>query len=71
MTIYLLEILKTHLKVMEQHFQDVLQKLLHDNNPYSFADHLAQNFIQEPSLVICCKIISFGIISTVNLFGLM
>ena len=66
MVISALEILKVHWKIMEQHFQDVAQNILHDNNSDSFATHFAKKFTLKPIPQQCHKIMSFGIISTVN-----
>ena len=51
---------------MEQHFQDVAQNILHDNNSDSFATHFAKKITLKPIPQQCHKIMSFGIISTVN-----
>ena len=54
------------IKRMEQHFQDVAQKVANNNNSGSFAAHFAKHFTQKPSPQQCRKIMSFGILSTVN-----
>ena len=56
---------------MEQHFQDVAQKVAIDKNSDSFADHFAKHFTQKPSPQECRKIMSFDILSTVNPIGSM
>ena len=38
---------------MEQHFQDVAQKFINDNNSYSFAAHFAKYFTQKASPQQC------------------
>ena len=69
--VYLLEILIINLKIMEQHFQDLAQKVIYDNNLEYFSDHFAKTFTQKPIPQQCCDIMSFGIISMVNPIGLM
>ena len=32
---------------MEKHFQDIYQKIIYDNNSYSFAAQFAKNIIQK------------------------
>ena len=59
------------LKIMEQHFQYVAKKLIHDNNSYSFAAHYVRHFKRKPIPQEYCDIMSFGIISTVNFIGSM
>ena len=54
---------------MEQHFQDVDQNSMNDNNLDSIADHFANYFTQRPIQKQCCKIMSFEILSTVNPIG--
>ena len=56
---------------MEQHFQDVAQKVANDKNSDSFASHFAKHFTQKLSPQQCRKIMSFGIPSTVNPIGSM
>ena len=56
---------------MEQHFPDVSQKIMNDKNLDSFAAHFAKHFTQKPSPQQCRKIMSFGILSTVNPIGSM
>ena len=60
-----LEILKIQ-KNVEQHFQDVAQKVIHDKNLDSFDDHFAIHFTQKPSLQQCYEIMSFEILYKVN-----
>ena len=56
---------------MKQHFQDVVQHFMHDNNSDSFTDHFAKYFTQKLSLQQCCKIMSFVILYMVNPIGSM
>ena len=56
---------------MEQHFQDVAQKVTNDKNQEYSAAHLAKHFTQKPSPQQCHKIMSFDILSTVNPIGSM
>ena len=56
---------------MEQHFQDVAQKVVNNKNSDSFAAHSAKNFTRKPSPQECREIMSFDIISTVNPIGSM
>ena len=56
---------------MEQHFQDVAQKVMNNNNSDYFASHFAKYFTQKPSPQQYRKIMSFGILSTVNPIGSM
>ena len=58
-------------KRMEQHFQDVAQKVANNKNLDSFADHFAKHFTRKPSPQECREIMSFDIISTVNPIGSM
>ena len=51
---------------MEQHFQDVAEKVVNYNNLDSFADHLAKHLTQKPSPQQCREIMSLGILSMVN-----
>ena len=45
-----LEIPKTLWKIIEQHFQDVAQKVTNYNNSDSFSDYFAKHFTQKQSL---------------------
>ena len=54
---------------MEQHFQDVAQKAMHNKNLDYFAAHFAKHFIQNPIPQQYRKIMSFGIFYTVNSIG--
>ena len=56
---------------MEQHFQDVAQKVMHDKNLYSLDAHFAKHFMQKPSPQQYRKIMSFGILYTINPTGSM
>ena len=51
---------------MEQHFQDVDQKLQYDKNSDTFAAYFAQHFNQKPTPQQCCEIIKFSILYKVN-----
>ena len=64
------ETLKTP-KKMEQHFQDVAQKVQHDKNPDTFAAHFAQNFNQKPTPQHFREIMIFKILFRVNPIGSM
>ena len=66
-----LEIIKINKKRMEQHLQDVAQKVINGKNSDSFADHFSKHFTQKPSPQQCRKIMSLEIISTVNPIGSM
>ena len=65
------EIPQNTLKRMEQHFQDVAQKVANDKNSDSFAVHFAKKITQKPSPQQCREIMSFGILSTGNPIGSM
>ena len=41
---------------MEQHFQDVAQKVRYNKNLDTFAAHFAQDFDQKPTPQQCCEI---------------
>ena len=56
---------------MEQHFQDVAQKVHHDKNPDTFAAHLSQPFNQKPTPQQCLEIMKLEILSKLNPIGLM
>ena len=56
---------------MEQHFQDVAQKLQHNRNSDTFAAHFAQNFEQKTTPQQCREINKFEILSKVNSTGSM
>ena len=58
-------------KRMEQHFQDVAQKVANNKNSDSFAAHFAKHFTQKPSPQECREIMSFNILSTINPIGSM
>ena len=51
---------------MEQHFQDVAQKIANNKSSESFAAHFTKYFTQKPCLQQCRKIIYFAIIFKVN-----
>ena len=51
---------------MEQHFQDVVQKIANNKNSESFAAHFDKHFTQKLSPQQCRKIICSNILSTVN-----
>ena len=56
---------------MEQHFQDVDQNLMNNNNSEYFASHFARHFTQKPSPQKWREIMSLDILSTVNSIGSM
>ena len=56
---------------MEQHFQDVAQKVQHDKNSDTFAAHLNQHFDQKPNPQQCREIMKFEILSKLNHIGLI
>ena len=56
---------------MEQHFQDLAQKIQHDKNSDTFAGHFTQHFDQKPTPKQCREIIKLEILSTVNPIGSM
>ena len=58
-------------KRMEQHFQEVAQKLQCDKNSDTFAAHFAQHFYQKPTPQQCHEIMKLEILSKVNPIGLM
>ena len=49
-------------KRMQQHFQDVAQKLQHDENLYTFVAHFAQYFDQKLTTQQCREIMKFEIL---------
>ena len=51
---------------MEQHFQDVAQKLQYDKDSETFVAHFAQHFDQKPIPQQCRNVLKFEILSTVN-----
>ena len=56
---------------MEQHFQDVAQKVTNNKNSDYFAAHFAKHFTQKPSPQEYREIMSFGILYTVKPMGSM
>ena len=54
---------------MEQHFQDVAQKVVNNKNLDSFAAHFAKHFTQKPRPHACREIMSFAILSMVKPIG--
>ena len=46
-------------KVMEQHFQDVAQKVQNDKNSDTLAAHFAQHFDQKSTSQQCHEIMKF------------
>ena len=54
---------------MDQHFQDVAQKVVNNKNQDSFSAQFANHFTQKPSPQQFRGIISFNILSTVNPMG--
>ena len=65
------ETLKTPFKKMEQHFQDMAQKVQHDKKSDTFAPHFAQNFDQKPTPQQFCEKTKIEILSKVNPIGSM
>ena len=59
------------LKIMKPHFQDVAQEAMNHKNSDPFSAHFTKKFKQKPSPQQCHKIMSFGILSTVNYIGSM
>ena len=58
-------------KGMEQHFQDVAQKLQYNKNSYTFAAHCYQNLYHKPTTQQCCEIMKSEISSMVYHIGSM
>ena len=58
-------------KRIEQHFQDVAQKVANNKKLDSFAAYFAKHLTQKPNPQECREIMSFGILSTVNPIGSM
>ena len=56
---------------MEQHFQDVVQKIANNKNSESFAAHFDKHFTQKPSPQQYWEIMYCKIISIVNPIGSM
>ena len=56
---------------MEQHFQDVAQKVANNKNLDSFADHFAKHYTQKTCPQEWREIMSFDIVFTVNPKGSM
>ena len=56
---------------MGQHFQDVAQKFINEENLEYFAARFAKHFTQKPSSQKFHKIKSFNIIYTLNPIGSM
>ena len=56
---------------MEEHFQDVAQKVINNNSSDSFAAHFAKHFTQKPSPHQYYELMSFDILSMVNHIGPM
>ena len=59
------------LKIMEEHFQDVAQKVINNNSSDSFAAHFAKHFTQKPSPHQYYELIPFDILAMVNHIGSM
>ena len=62
---------QNNIKMIEQHFQDVAQKVQHNENLDTFATHFAQYFNQKRTPQHSHEIMSFGIIYIINPIGLM
>ena len=58
-------------KIMEEHFQDVAQKVANNKNSDSSAAHFTKHFTQKPIPQECREIMSINIFSTVNPIGSM
>ena len=58
--------LRMYYKIMEEQFQDVVQKLQNDNNLDDFAANFNHRFTKLPGPQKCCTVMYFGIISTVT-----
>ena len=56
---------------MEQHFQDIAQKVQHDKHSDTFAAHFETHFDQKPTPQQCREITKFKILSKVNPIGSM
>ena len=56
---------------MEQHFQDVAQKVQHNKNSDTFEAHFNQHFDQKLTPQQCREIMRYEIRSTVIPIGLM
>ena len=56
---------------MEQHLEDVDQKVQHDKKLGTFLAHFTQHFNQKPTPQQRHDIMNFKIISTLNLIGSM
>ena len=56
-------------KRMEQHFQDIAQKVENNKITYSSSAHFAEHFTRKPSPKECREIMSFDILSMVNPIG--
>ena len=69
--IFTLEIPITLLKIMEQQFQYVDQKIMNDNSLDSLDAHLAKKFTKKTIPQQCREFMSFGVLSTVNPIGSM
>ena len=68
---FMLEIIKLHFKITEEHFQDVSQKVIKDNHLEYFSDQFFKQFTQKPIPQQCCDIISFQILILLNPIDLM
>ena len=56
---------------MEEHFQEVAQRVHHDKNSDTFVAHYAQPFDQKPTPQQYREIMKFNIFSTVNPIGMI
>ena len=56
---------------MEQHFQDIAQKVQHDKNSDDFGAHFATYFDQKPTPQQCRETMKFEVLAKVNLIGSM
>ena len=58
-------------KGLEEHFQDVAQKVVNIKNSESFVANFAKYFTQKPGPQECREIMTFDILSAVNYIGSM
>ena len=61
----------TFKKRMEQHFQDIAQKVQHDKNSDTFAAHFATHSDQKPTPQKCRETMHFKVLAKVNPIGSM
>ena len=56
---------------MEQHLQDIAQKVQHDKNSDTFAAHFATHFDQKPTPQQCRETMHFEVLAKLNPIGSM